>query len=343
MFYAAFLGPIAAILVFNLLVFLAVVCVVIRHSSQRYKNTQKHSKRKGIMLTMLNIIAVLVLFGLTWLFGAFTVNQNIVPVGNTELFEFLFVVCNSLQGFYVFIFFVVLAKETRQLWLETCGCRKKKEDLPDIDVESIPGTPSVSRVPSLRRPVRPSFNIDEYGKRLEQLTVDTPDTRKRMNSWDIMYVMPQNQFHILFSGSHEVQQQQQQLPEQREQEQEEDIEKELELPLPQDGGELGQDQDNRSTADSGIMDDKAKSTPSPILGRPRDIELAHPQPGGTPHHVHSVSGVGYISDEESAEDDATNGKLNKQTKSHDQSHDSIELGGHSASRHSLDVVETSKV
>ena len=228
----------------------------------------------------------------------------------------------------------MLAKETRELWLETCGCRKKKEDLPDVDMESIPGTPSVSRVPSLRRPVKP-FNIDEYGKRLEQLTVETPDTRKRMNSWDIMYVMPQNQFHILFSGNHE------QPEQQRQQEQEEDIEKEVDLP-PQDGGELGQD--NRSTADSGIMDDKAKSTPSPTMGRARDLDLAHPQPGGTPHHVHSVSGIGYISDEESAEDGAS-GELPttlKQTKSHDQSYD-IELGGQSTSRHSLDVVETSKV
>ena len=292
------------------------------------------------MLTMLNIIAILVLFGLTWLFGAFTVHENILPVGNTELFEFLFVVCNSLQGFYVFIFFVVLAKETRQLWLETCGCLKKKEDLPDANMESIPGTPSVSRVPSLRRPVKP-FNIDEYGQRLEQLTVDTPDTRKRMNSWDIMYVMPQNQFHILFSGSHEH-------PEQRQEEQEEDIDKEVDLP-PQDRGGL-LDQDNRSTADSGIMDDKAKSTQSPTMGRGRDLELALPQPGGTPHHVHSVSGIGYISDEESAED-GTSGELPntfKQTKSrdqaHDQSHDDVELGEHvqSASRHSLDVIETSK-
>ena len=292
------------------------------------------------MLTMLNIIAVLVLFGLTWLFGAFTVHQNIVPVGNSELFEFLFVVCNSLQGFYVFIFFVVLAKETRELWLETCGCRKKKEDLPDPYMESIPGTPSVSRVPSLRRPVKP-FNIDEYGKPLEQLTVDTPDTRKRMNSWDIMYVMPQNQFHILYSGNHELQQH----PEQRQQEQEEDIDKEVDLPR-QDGGELGVglDQDNRSTADSGIMDDKAKSTPSPTMGRARDLDLAHPQPGGTPQHVHSVSGIGYISDEESAGDGASGeiSTTSKQTKSHDQSYD-IELGGQSTSRCSHDEVETSKV
>lgn len=291
------------------------------------------------MLTMLNIIAILVLFGLAWLFGALTVNQNILPVGNTELFEFLFVVCNSLQGFYVFIFFVVLAKETRELWLETCGCRKKKEDLPDAHMESIPGTPSVSRVPSLRRPTKP-FDIDEYGKRLEQLTVDTPDTRKRMNSWDIMYVMPQNQFHILFSGNHELQQH----PEQPAQEQEEDIEKEVDLPR-QDGGMGLGDQDNRSTADSGIMDDKAKSTPSPTMGRARDLDLAHPQPGGTPHHVHSVSGIGYISDEETAEYGAS-GELPttlKQTKSHDQSHDNFELSGQSASRHSLDVVETSKV
>ena len=294
------------------------------------------------MLSMLNIIAVLVLFGLTWLFGAFTVQRSILPFGNSELFEFLFVVCNSLQGFYVFIFFVVLAKETRQLWLETCGCRKKKEELLEAHMESIPGTPSVSRVPSLRRPTKP-FNIDEYGRRLEELTVDTPDTRKRMNSWDIMYVMPQNQFHILFSGDHQFQQHP------AEQKQEEDIEKEVDIL--QDGGEVGgvlganeADQDNKSTADSGIMDDKAKSTPSPTMGKSHDLNLAHPQPGGTPHHVHSVSGIGYISDEESAEDGA-GGNLPgtfKQTKSHDQSRD-IELGGRSTSRHSLDALETSKV
>ena len=280
------------------------------------------------MLTMLNIIAVSLLFGMTWVFGALTVQKQ------HELFEFLFVVSNSLQGFYVFIFFVVLAKETRELWLDTCGCRKKKEE---PDAAAVPGTPTVTRVPSLRKP--PAFNIDEYGNRLEELTVDTPDTRKRMNSWDIMYVMPQNQFHVLmFSDG--------QLQPQPELEQEEDIEKELDTPLSKksDAGEGGLDIDNRSTADSGIMDDKAKSTPSPILGaRSHQLEMAHPQPGGTPMHVHSVSGIGYVSDESAEDNEAHHTSItSKQAKSRDRSHD-IELGGRMPVGSSGLTLETSKV
>ena len=259
-----------------------------------------------------------------------------------EIFEFMFVVSNSLQGFYVFIFFVVLAKETRELWLETCGCRKKKEE-PDVGrMPSIPGTPTVTRVPSLRR-AKP-FNIDDYGKRLEELTIDTPDTRKRMNSWDIMYVMPQNQFHVLLFSDNQLQQH-------SEQEQEDDFDKEVELPSStmqessKEGEEGGLEQDNRSTADSGIMDDKGKNTPSPTMGRSHYVEMSIHQPGGggTPVHTHSVSGIGYVSDEsteDSASHDLTAASTPitfKQTQSHD-----VELDG-KASRHSNDAIETSKV
>lgn len=290
---------------------------------------------------MLNTIAVLALFGVTWVFGALTVQKR------HELFEFLFVVSNSLQGFYVFIFFVVLAKETRELWLETCGCRKKKEEADAPNMDSIPGTPTVTRVPSLRR--KKPFNIDDYGKRLEELTIDTPDTRKRMNSWDIMYVMPQNQFHILlFSDNHELQQH----PEHQE---EEDLNKEMDLPssVKDEGereGESGLDNgDNRSTADSGIMDDKGKTTPSPTAGRSHfhEMSLSHPQSGTTPVHVHSVSGIGYVSDDSTEDGVSKDGKVPipitfKQAKSHD-----IELGRQmstvSSSGDDMDVIETSNV
>lgn len=290
---------------------------------------------------MLNIIAVLVLFGVTWVFGALTVQKR------HELFEFLFVVSNSLQGFYVFVFFVVLAKETRELWLETCGCRKKKKEEPDAPhMESVPGTPTVTRVPSLRK-TKP-FNIDEYGKRLEELTIDTPDTRKRMNSWDIMYVMPKNQFHILlFSDNHELQKH----PEHQE---EEDLEKEMDLPSSvKDEGESNNmdNADNRSTADSGIMDDKGKTTPSPTAGRSRfhEMSMSHPQSGVIPVHVHSVSGIGYVSDDStedvpSREDEIPIPITFKQAKSHD-----IELGrqmsivSSSGNNVNLDRVETSNV
>ena len=70
---------------------------------------------------MLSLCGVMVLFGFSWALAAFTVK------GASEVFQFLFVVFNSLQGFFIFLFFVVLAKEARELWLRLCGCKKRKK------------------------------------------------------------------------------------------------------------------------------------------------------------------------------------------------------------------------
>ena len=51
-----------------------------------------------------------------------------------------------------------------------------------------------------------------------------------------------------------------------------------------------------STADSGILMDKMKNSPTP----PQD-ELQHPQSGSTSCHIHSVSGIGYVSADSSME------------------------------------------
>jgi len=63
----------------------------------------------------------MILFGFSWAFAAFTVK------GASEVFQFLFVVFNSLQGFFIFLFFVVFAKDARKLWLRLCGCKKRKK------------------------------------------------------------------------------------------------------------------------------------------------------------------------------------------------------------------------
>ena len=58
----------------------------------------------------------MVLFGLTWVFAAFTVNDASIA------FQFLFAIFNSLQGFFIFLFYCVVSRDARMLWVSVI-CR----------------------------------------------------------------------------------------------------------------------------------------------------------------------------------------------------------------------------
>ena len=67
-FFAAFLGPILLMLFFNTILFVAVVVVLLKHIYKRSTD-----KRHSTIKLMANIATIGVLFGLTWIFGAFTI------------------------------------------------------------------------------------------------------------------------------------------------------------------------------------------------------------------------------------------------------------------------------
>lgn len=69
---------------------------------------------------MISIIGIMSIFGLTWVFGALTVDKASLA------FQIIFVVLNSLQGFIIFLFFCVLGRDGRELWLETLFCGRYK-------------------------------------------------------------------------------------------------------------------------------------------------------------------------------------------------------------------------
>ena len=75
--------------------------------------------KKTAVRLLISITGVMFLFGLTWLFGAFTVADASLA------FQILFVVFNSLQGFFIFLFFCVFSKDARELWIETLSCSSK--------------------------------------------------------------------------------------------------------------------------------------------------------------------------------------------------------------------------
>ena len=101
-------------MIFNIVIFICVIIVLIRHvrgTASRLKQKIEYSK---ILRLMFSIGGVMALFGLTWLFAILTVS---VP-GLREIFQILFTIFNSFQGFFIFSFFCVLNKEARDSWRE---------------------------------------------------------------------------------------------------------------------------------------------------------------------------------------------------------------------------------
>ena len=116
MFFSAFLTPILTVLLFNCAIFVVVIKVLIQHTFKKSSNTNSKKKNKRLAIS---IFGVMMLFGLTWIFGAFTIS------GASLTFQYLFAIFNSLQGFTIFVFFCVIPKDTRELWIQhLVWCKK---------------------------------------------------------------------------------------------------------------------------------------------------------------------------------------------------------------------------
>ena len=116
----AFLAPILVIIVLNVVIFICVIVVVIRHAREKAARIKRPISNKSIMRLVMSISGVLFLFGLSWLFFILTFS---VP-GLRETFQILFTVFNSLQGFFVFAF--ILFTEGFDYWKALLSCSKYK-------------------------------------------------------------------------------------------------------------------------------------------------------------------------------------------------------------------------
>ena len=124
-FFGAFLGPIFAILLLNAVMFFTVINVLIQRSLWKKVAIKDQANRQSVFRLMTSIIGVMALFGLTWIFGAFTVREA------STAFQFLFATFNSLQGFFIFLFFCVFGREGQKRWLRVLCCGRK---IPGITV-----------------------------------------------------------------------------------------------------------------------------------------------------------------------------------------------------------------
>ena len=128
-FFVTFLGPIFVILLFNVVIFVMVIRVLIKHTQNKIDRTKEQMNKKTAIRLLTSIAGVMSLFGLTWLFGALTVT-GFGDARASTAFQVLFVIFNAFQGFFIFLFFCVFSKDARDSWLEllsrALGCCKSK-------------------------------------------------------------------------------------------------------------------------------------------------------------------------------------------------------------------------
>ena len=111
---AAFLLPIFGIIIFNTIVFILVIRATLKNVINRKKRMSNSSLSVSeVLKILLSFTGIMILFGLTWISAAFTFISE-PSVSHTV--QFIFAFFNALQGFFIFIFFILLNKEYRKPW-----------------------------------------------------------------------------------------------------------------------------------------------------------------------------------------------------------------------------------
>ncbi|XP_057244825.1 adhesion G-protein coupled receptor G2-like [Malurus melanocephalus] len=79
------------------------------------KKKQLGAQRKTSIQDLRSVAGLTFLLGITWGFAFFTVN---------EVFTYLFTIFNTLQGFFIFIFYCVTKENVRKQWRRYLCCGK---------------------------------------------------------------------------------------------------------------------------------------------------------------------------------------------------------------------------
>lgn len=102
----AFVGPALAIILVNAVILIMVIREIIKVQT----NGVSHSTKFDLIKSGFKSTVVLFpLLGVTWLFGILALDRN------TIAFQYLFALCNSLQGFFIFVFHCLLNSEVRKV------------------------------------------------------------------------------------------------------------------------------------------------------------------------------------------------------------------------------------
>ena len=87
--------------------------------STRPTRSMDKSNKTEAMQRLRRAFGIMILMGLTWIFGAIAVEDLRL------VFQYLFAVCNSLQGFAIFVFYCLSQKNVRDAWLAFLKCDRR--------------------------------------------------------------------------------------------------------------------------------------------------------------------------------------------------------------------------
>ncbi|NXX28281.1 AGRD1 protein, partial [Nicator chloris] len=100
----AFVAPAMFVILVNIGILVAVTRVISRISADNYK---VHGDANAFKLTAKAVAVLLPILGSSWIFGILAVNAHAL------VFQYIFAVFNSLQGFFMFLFHCLLNSEVR--------------------------------------------------------------------------------------------------------------------------------------------------------------------------------------------------------------------------------------
>ncbi|KAH9494692.1 Adhesion G-protein coupled receptor G2 [Bulinus truncatus] len=108
-YYSALIAPCCLIILINTVVFIMVSRVILKPKFQQQLSTET------VTITPAQIrgaFTVMFLLGITWVFGPLAISEAKL------VFSYIFCICNSLQGFLIFVFRCLLNPEAKMAWIQ---------------------------------------------------------------------------------------------------------------------------------------------------------------------------------------------------------------------------------
>ncbi|XP_021350239.1 brain-specific angiogenesis inhibitor 1-like [Mizuhopecten yessoensis] len=99
----SFVGPAVGIILVNIIV---IFCVMKALFSSQFIATK--TEKQKIVTGIRSLTVLLPVLGVTWIFGVISVNDDLI------VFQYLFAVTNSLQGFFIFLFYCIFNVPVRR-------------------------------------------------------------------------------------------------------------------------------------------------------------------------------------------------------------------------------------
>ncbi|KAK7478683.1 hypothetical protein BaRGS_00030068, partial [Batillaria attramentaria] len=114
-FYVAFVAPVCLILLFNAISFLLVLRGILGLTNNKLNRTKSSETAQKLR----RAVGVVILLGLTWVFGFLAIDDT-----SQLVFNYLFAIFNSLQGLFIFLFYCVFNKDVRAAYKRCFRCCK---------------------------------------------------------------------------------------------------------------------------------------------------------------------------------------------------------------------------